>query len=286
MSAHFTLSWAAAWIAAYSCRRDDAEEVAEADDLRALDVLDRALVDRDDLRRRAVAVGALAARPHDAAVEHARDADVVDVGRLAGDLVRDVDPRRARADDLVLADRLRARRARDGLGRRRRVAGGREARDLDVEQLVADQRAVGDGLAAARDDALLDREARLRRRRGSSRRGRAARSSRPRPRHGSACRPSARPGCRRSRPGSASRSCRGRSASSGEAHVELLGRDHQQRGRRALAHLDLADLQAGRVVGVDREPRVDRDLVERAARRVRVGWRPSRPSRRRRRRRR
>jgi hypothetical protein len=56
-----------------------------------------------------------------------------------------------------------------------------------------------------------------------------------------------------------------------EAHVELLGRDHEQRRRRALTHLDLAHLEAGRVVGVDRQPRVDRDLVERAVRGIRIG---------------
>ena len=46
-------------------RRDDAEEVADVHDLHVRDVLDRVLVDRDRHRVRAVAVGALAARPDD-----------------------------------------------------------------------------------------------------------------------------------------------------------------------------------------------------------------------------
>ena len=95
-SAHFTLSCAAAWIALVLLRRDDAEEVVAA---RTTCAPAMCLIElsstESDLRRRAVAVGALAARPHDAAVQHARDPDVVDVGVLAGDLGRDVDPRRA-----------------------------------------------------------------------------------------------------------------------------------------------------------------------------------------------
>ena len=39
-----------------------------------------------------------------------------------------------------------------------------------------------------------------------------------------------------------------------EVEIELLGGDHQQRRRRALAELDLAELQAGRVVAVDDQP--------------------------------
>ena len=102
-SAHFTFSCAAAWIAAYSVGATTPRKSLERTTLGAGDVLDRALVDRDDLRRGAVAVRALAARPHDPAVEHPRHLDVVDVGELAGHLGRDVDARDAvRADELVL----------------------------------------------------------------------------------------------------------------------------------------------------------------------------------------
>src|SRR5262249_23375761 len=56
----------------------------------------------------------------------------------------------------------------------------------------------------------------------------------------------------------------------GEAHVGFLCRDHEQRRPRALAHHDPAPRPTGRVVGVDRQPRVDRGLVERAIRGIRV----------------
>ncbi len=88
---------------------DDADEVAEAHDLGARDRLDRALVHRQHLRSGAVTVGALPTRPHHAAVQHVRHLDVLHVGVLARHLVRDVDPRRVRAHDLVLGDRFRPR---------------------------------------------------------------------------------------------------------------------------------------------------------------------------------
>ena len=60
------------------------------------------------------AVGALAARPHDPAVQHPGHADALEVGVGAGHLGRDVDPRRARAaDEAVRRDRLRRRRRPD-----------------------------------------------------------------------------------------------------------------------------------------------------------------------------
>ena len=61
-------------------RRDDREEVPDAHDLHARDVLDRVGVDGERHRVRAVAVGALPARPNDAAVEHSGHADVGRVG--------------------------------------------------------------------------------------------------------------------------------------------------------------------------------------------------------------
>ena len=112
-------------------------------------------------RVRAVAVCALAARPHDPAVEHPGHADVVDVGVRAGHFRRDVDRAAPRdPDQRVLADRLR----------RAPTPGVRASCPVydDVEQLAADELAVGDRLAAAGDDALRpearDRHAEIRRR--------------------------------------------------------------------------------------------------------------------------
>src|SRR4029079_6682959 len=96
-------------------RRHDGNEVVELDDLRAGDVLDRVLVDRErDVVLRRVRAGA--AGPNPARVNHAGDAHVLDVGVLAGDLVRDVDPRGIGADDLVLRHGLGDALTRRGRG--------------------------------------------------------------------------------------------------------------------------------------------------------------------------
>jgi hypothetical protein len=39
-------------------------------------------------------------RPHDAPVQHSGHAEIVHISELAGDLIRDIDPRDRRADDL------------------------------------------------------------------------------------------------------------------------------------------------------------------------------------------
>ena len=87
-----------------------------------------ALVDRQRLG--ADPIGALAARPDHAAMQHAGHAHVLHVDVLAGRLVRDVDARHVGADHLVARDRLLRRRAGE----------------FHVERLVAEQRAVGDRL--------------------------------------------------------------------------------------------------------------------------------------------
>src|SRR5438034_94264 len=53
-------------------------------------------------------------------------------------------------------------------------------------------------------------------------------------------------------------------------HVQLFARDHQQSGVRASPLKDAARLDRRRVVGVDRDPRVDLELIERAVARVRT----------------
>src|SRR5262249_9800478 len=77
---------------------------------------------------RAGGVGVLPARAHDAAVQHVGHAHVLHVHVAAARLGRNVDARHARADELVAVDRLLRRRAGE----------------LDVEPLVAEERAVGD----------------------------------------------------------------------------------------------------------------------------------------------
>ena len=193
MGAHLTFSWAAAWIALYSSGATTPGSSSSGRPSRP-GCGDRARVDRDDLRVRAVAVGALPARADDPAVHHARDPDAVDVGVDARHLRRDVDALRAGrdADERVLAHRLGSRCARREAGARRRHEGrrrqnlrrgeplararaarrdglrGRARRGLrrsevvlrahlDVEDLPAEQRAVGHGLPAAADDALRSR---------------------------------------------------------------------------------------------------------------------------------
>ena len=119
----------------------------------------------------------------------------MDVRVRARDLRRDVDPRRhgrlptsvywltgfvpgAPGEPALPTAARRERRPSEVVARRNR----------DVEELVADQLAVGDGLAAARDDALADAEARRRARRAASTPARAAPDTRPPLRRGSACR--------------------------------------------------------------------------------------------------
>ena len=139
-------------------RCDDAEEVALAHDLGARDVLDRALVDRND--RKAGAEERLAARPHDPPVKHPRHTDVLDVDARPGHDARHVDARDARPDERVLTDGLRRRLSRRDAAaeptvRRRRVHVP-APRHRDVEQLPAQQLPVRHRLAAARDDTLAD----------------------------------------------------------------------------------------------------------------------------------
>ena len=77
-------------------------------------------------------------------MQHARHAEVLHVGELAGDLVGNIDARHRLADHLVVLGVLR-------LGRLGVV-------ELEGELLAADQLAVADLLAAAADDAVGDRE--------------------------------------------------------------------------------------------------------------------------------
>ncbi len=120
-------------------RGDHADEVALAHDARGRDVPDRAFVDRKRLG--ASAIGALATRQHDAAVQHVGQAHVLHVDVFAGHLVRQIDTRHPRAYQRVAVRRLDRR----------------GARELDVERLVAKEVAVLDRavrLAVDRNDAL------------------------------------------------------------------------------------------------------------------------------------
>ena len=124
---------------------DHADEIALAHHARGRDVLDRAFVDAQRLG--AGAERALPARQHHAAVQHAGHAQMMHELVASAHLVRQVDARRPRADQLVAVRRLL-----------RRGAG-----ELDVERLVAEEVAVFDraevALAVDRNDAVLHHEA-------------------------------------------------------------------------------------------------------------------------------
>ena len=229
-------------------RRDDAEEVALADDPGALDVLDRARVHLQ--RPNGSGVRPLPERTDDPAVEHPRQAEVVDVRVGAGDLLRGVLARLRLADHLVLRVMLLRRPAR--------VRGG--------EPLPAEQCAVGDGLgrvALDRDDALVDRQ--LGDGHAELLRGEPEQHS-PSLRGGLADgRGAGGDAVRADRPALVGREV-GVDAGSLQlvvGHVQLLGRDLQQAGRRA-RDVDLAHVHRDRVVLVHDDPGVDRVRVWRS----------------------
>ncbi len=60
----------------------------------------------------------------------------------------------------------------------------------------------------------------------------------------------------------------GDEAHPGERHVELLGREHRQRGMRALPHLAAVHRQQHRSVGADLDPAVQADLADDGGKRV------------------
>ena len=220
---------------------DDADEIAFAHDASAGDVRERIVVEGCNFRARAVR--ALAARPHYASVQHAGQAHVLQIDIRAAHFAGNVVARRARADEFVIRHGLQQRFSGEG----------------QIEVLVADEFAVGDGFRAEScgHDALRDRQA-------FHRRVEFLR------RHREQCLPSL--GRRRAnrRRAARDRRTRIRSALIGrevsiEAHgadlahveVELFGGNLQQRSRRALAELDVADVDRRGVVAVNREPRVD-----------------------------
>ena len=226
-------------------RRHDADEIATAQGARVRNVADRTLIDADHAR--AIAVGALAARSHDAAMPHAGPADVLHVRVRAGCLRRYVFARHIGAHDLVVARRFD-----------RGLAGERQ-----IERPIAEQVAVRDRTsrrAAHAHDTVGDRELRDGRaepRRGEreqrlARLGRGCANSWTAERHGRARYGTAlirRPVAREAR----------------EIHllhreIELLGRDLQQRRRGALAELGMTVKHRSRVVAVDSKPRVEQFL--------------------------
>ncbi len=226
-------------------RCDDADEVALADDARALDLLDRALVDLQRLVDDAVRP--LAPRPHDAAVQHPRQAELMHVRVRPGDLRRRVLPLHALADQLVLGDRLQ-----------RRPAGVRR-----LEGLAAEQLAVGDLLRRVggdRDDPRLD----LQLRDGN------AESRRREPEQDGSClgrglahlRPAARDRVASRREALVRRDVGvpRRGLDLVDREVELFRRDLKKTGRRA-GDVDLAEGDRGGVVRVDGNPAVDQGRV-------------------------
>ena len=183
---------------------------------------------------------------------------VGDVGRLAGHDRRDRRHRLGRADHCVLVDRLGRRGAADGDAVQRRAGD----RDRQLQHLVLDQVAVAHGLAAARDDAVRDgevagRHAELRRGEPEQRlvgeRGDLLEVGRPAAEEAGA--------------DAAVRCAVGVAHDHGGdrrvRNVELLGDDLGVGGaRRTLAELELAGPDRDRVVGVDRQPALERGRVD------------------------
>ena len=106
--------------------RHDADEIGAAHDTSTWNAANGTFIEAR--YRRACAIGTLAAGPHDAAVQHARHAHVLHVGECSTDLGGDVVAGDGRANQPVLIGRLDRRRAGH----------------LQVEWLVADERAVFD----------------------------------------------------------------------------------------------------------------------------------------------
>jgi hypothetical protein len=225
--------------------RDDTDVVVFRDDLdETLRLQPRETVDPEEGRveRR---------RPHDPALEHAGDLDVLGVGEEAEDLRRDVHAGHGGADDPVL-----------GEGLRRRLA-GRGPHEL----LAADELGVGDGALGVASDghhALRDLEARD----GSAelRCGhRKERSARLGARLTNAAFPVLRP--KRVAAGAVSLldrtpGVRDHELDRVEWDVELVGGDLQRCGADALAELLLAGEDRRRAVAGDREPRVELARVD------------------------
>ena len=107
---------------------------------------DRVAIDSDQALADEIAgIHAGIGRAHHPAMQHARHADIVDIGEAAGDLGGDVDARDRAADELVLVDLLEL----GALGQRQQDA------------LVGEQCVEGDrrrGLALARDHAVAERD--------------------------------------------------------------------------------------------------------------------------------
>ena len=122
---------------------NDADKIADDDDIdQAGNVTHRVLVDADQAgadERAGIDTGI--GRTHDAAVQHAGDANVVHVSEFAGRLRRKIDARHRAADDLIIVDRF------DG-----HVVSQRETDGLVADQLAIAERAI----IGATDQSILD----------------------------------------------------------------------------------------------------------------------------------
>ncbi len=245
-----TLRSRAALTASHSRCRDHAHEIALAHHAGAGNVLDRALVDAERLG--AGAVGALPARTHDAAVQHAGYPHVLHVGVFGADLVGKIEARHPSTHQLVLADRLA-----------RCSAGEREMQLLIAEKIAVPYRPAR--IAGDRDDAIRYRQVgnrrvqprcgepqqnlpRFRRRRAQLRSAaldRGARGGGALVRGHVCVEPH-----RRERP---------------DVEIELFAGDLQHAGGVALPELALAENDGGGVVGVHRDPGIDQLGIGRTA---------------------
>lgn len=221
---------------------DNTDKIALADDARARNVGDRALVDAQRLRKRAER--ALPARQDGAPVEHPRHAHVLHVRVLRAHLGRDIDAWDIGADEPVLARMLLRRRPGEP----------------DLERLLAEELAIGHRTARR----IVDRHHPARHREapglnakphGGAREQRLARLSR--------CRPHLRAAAmdRRTRRGRAllRRDVGVEPDRAQLAHVEVkfFAGDLHEPGGAALPQLAFAEEERGRVIRMDRDPGVD-----------------------------
>ncbi|MEY9369027.1 hypothetical protein ABIE83_003645 [Bradyrhizobium diazoefficiens] len=185
-------------------------------------------------------------RTHDAAVQHARQADVVHEGQLARGLRRQIDPRHRLADDGVVADGLDG----DVVGK------------LEPDRLAADQFAIADAaVVVPAHEAVFDLEVGLRQLQplGCARDQEVARLRRGLAQgHGSDL-----DGFTGDR-GALVRHDSGIAEHDDDArkgHVELLGDDLAERGADAGAEIDMTIVSGDRAVCGDADEGLGCDLV-------------------------
>ena len=228
---------------------DDADEVADPDDGdKPGNVAHRGFVDRDQAVADEVAdIDAGIRRTHDAAVQHAGQAHVVNVDQLARCLCRQIDARHGLADDAV------------GIGGLHRHVIGQ----FQPDGFARNQFAVADAaIVLAADQAVLDDEffnGKLQPLRGARDQKLPRLCRRLAQRHGGDLDRFA--GDRRALVGHQRRIAK-HDDDTGKGHVQLFGDDLPQRGADAGAEIDMAVIGGDRSVGGDPDEGLELDGLD------------------------